>query len=99
MPEVAESHRPAALGGPGGPNSGSQPGWYVAGCFVLLLIGLYLAAGPAVQLSRWHVLYEVNPAFQEGLAWRSGNLELPRRTIDTALYNGRAYSVHPPCSH
>ncbi|MFQ5424400.1 MAG: hypothetical protein ACE5F9_10525 [Phycisphaerae bacterium] len=95
-------HRPEVSDGPSVgrehpvPAAAGQSRWHVAGCFVLMLIGLHLVAEPKVGLWKWHVIRNQNPAFQEGLAWRHGSLTLPQRTIDTALYKGRVYSVHPP---
>lgn len=32
-----------------------EPQWRIVGCFLLLLIGLYVTAGPIVRLSEWYV--------------------------------------------
>src|ERR1041384_8617084 len=67
-----------------------------AGCFLLLLIGLHLAVGQWLRLTEWRVRPESNTNFAEALAWRHGRLDLPARIHDSALYNGRIYSVNPP---
>ncbi|HVP10873.1 MAG TPA: hypothetical protein VMV94_06740 [Phycisphaerae bacterium] len=70
--------------------------WHVVACFILLLAGLYLTIGPALKLSGWHIRTELNPAFLEAQAWRDGRMDLSWRAPDTALCNGKVYSVHPP---
>lgn len=69
---------------------------YVTGCLLLLLIGLHLTISPALQLTKWHVSSDLNPAFLEARAWQAGRMTLEGRPADTALYNGKVYSVHPP---
>jgi len=54
-------------------------------------------AGPTVQDARWQVQLEYNPVFQEAQSIRRGGaLTLPERHRDTAIYDGRIHSVHPP---
>jgi len=74
----------------------AEPSWRVAVCFFLLLIGLHLTAGPILDLPNWHVDPSGNPPFQEAMAWRNGRMDLPQRARDTALFNEKFYSVHPP---
>lgn len=69
---------------------------YVLGCLLLLLIGLHVTIGPALQLTKWRVNGGVNPALLEAQAWHAGRMTLEGRPADTALYDGKVYSVHPP---
>ena len=86
MTSISDSQATAA------PASRSQ----TIGCFLLLLVGLHLAAGPVVQLSSWRVDPATNHALAEALAWRDGRLTLPGRMHDSALFEGRVYNVFPP---
>ena len=60
-------------------NPATQSRRHVWIVLLLLLTGWYLAAGPIVNLSKWHVEYDLNPAFEEAVALRSGHLDLPSR--------------------
>ena len=79
-----------------GPRPG-EPAWQVAGCLALLLVALHVVAGPKVRLSEWRLeTPTANTNFLEALAWYSGRLDIPERVHDSALYQGRVYSVNPP---
>lgn len=71
--------------------------------FLLLLVGLFLIAGPLIRLSEWSVS-PFNNGWLEANAWDSGRLDLPldaptpdtRRVNDTAWFGGKLYNVFPP---
>jgi hypothetical protein len=91
------------MGGSGRQEGGTEPpavvrqsDKHVIGCFVLLVVGLYLTIGPALQLSQWRVPKELNPCFLEALSWAEGRVALPEKGTDAALYNGKWYNVYPP---
>lgn len=81
----------AASNPPTPPSSGR-----VIGCFLLLIIGLHLAAAPFARFTSWRVDAEANPGLAEAISWKAGRLDLPRRLHDTALVEGRVYNVFPP---
>lgn len=82
---------PASLAGPA-----CASRTQIIGCFLLLLVGLHLAASPVVRLSQWRIDPQTNHAMAEALAWRDGRLSLPNRMHDSALFDGRVYNVFPP---
>ncbi|RIK68500.1 MAG: hypothetical protein DCC65_02580 [Planctomycetota bacterium] len=69
---------------------------HAIGCLLLLLVAIYLVAGPYARFSDWHVDAAENPGMAEALAWHEGRLDLPHRMHDSALYDGRVYNVFPP---
>ncbi|MFH1416837.1 MAG: hypothetical protein ABII12_00920 [Planctomycetota bacterium] len=83
--------------------SDSEPRWRVTFILILMLVGLYLAAGPLVRLSHWRIP-DSNHALIEANAWRQGRLNLPAtsadplrsRQQDTAYRDGKVYNVFPP---
>lgn len=88
------------------PSPGTEePQWRIVMVFVLMTIGLYLVAGPLVQLSQWQVQPESH-GLMEGVAWREGRLDIPPtgpdpavgifRSRDTAYRDGKVYNVFPP---
>jgi hypothetical protein len=76
----------------------------IALTFVLLIAGLYLAAGPVLQLGRWQVEPTANHGWIEANAWLGGRLDIPHRDgvqirdrlRDSALFDGKVYNVFPP---
>jgi hypothetical protein len=66
------------------------------GCFLLLLVGLYVIAAPILRPVSWVVDAQHNACHVEARAWRDGRLNLDRRYHDTAVYNGKVYSHFPP---
>lgn len=91
---------------PGRSDPGGEPRWRVAVVFVVMVVGLYLAAGPLVRLSQWRVNPETNHGLMEARAWHAGRLDLPAtrphpelghgRPRDTAYRDGKIYNVFPP---
>ncbi len=73
-----------------------EPAWQTLGCFALLLIALYLVAGPYVELPTWGVEAARNPGLMEAQAWLRGEIALEKRLWDTALFEGKAYNIYPP---
>ncbi len=73
--------------------SEEPPRWHVWGCFVLMLVGLYLVVGPKVALSRWNVTPDSNTALEEALCWRQGTLELSRSYYEDAVVDGKRYNA------
>ncbi len=70
--------------------------WEDIGCFLLLLAGLQLVAGPTTRLGEWSVDAATNVAFAEALAWHDGRLDIPRRVHDSAIFQDRVYNINPP---
>lgn len=68
--------------------------WLAGGVLVLLVVGLL----GEVHLWRPGVIFRGrdNPQIGEAEAWWRGELALPERYWDTALYEGRAFSHFPP---
>ena len=71
----------------------STPRWHVWGCFILMLVGLYLILGPKVNLSAWNVTPDANAAFEEALSWRKGTLALGRDFGEDVHVNGTQYNA------
>src|SRR6185503_15907613 len=55
-----------------------------------------VAIGHRIQLGEWAVRPETNTNFAEALALLDGHWDLPQRTFDSALFDGRVFSVNPP---
>lgn len=70
--------------------------WRVLGCWLLMMAALHVAVGHRVRPGDWTVRPESNSNFAEALALLEGHWELPQRIFDTALVDGRVYSVNPP---
>lgn len=70
--------------------------WSALGWFLLLLVALQLIVGPIVRLSQWHVDAAANTNYAEALAWHNNRLDIGARTHDSALHNGKVYSVNAP---
>ena len=83
-----------------------EPQWRIALVFLLLVVGLYLAAGPLVRLSQWRVDPDASHGLKEARAWREGRLDIPPtgpdpalgsgRPRDSAYREGKVYNVFPP---
>ena len=91
---------------PCGAPPGDEPQWRIVLVFLLMCIGLYVAAGPLVRLSEWRVAPGNNHSLMEARAWRGGRLDIPplgphaelgvNRPRDTAYKDGKIYNVFPP---
>lgn len=89
-----------------GVDPGGEPRWRVVLVLTMMLIGLYLTAGPLLRLSEWKVCPENNFNLVEARSWRAGRLDLPAtrphpemgfgRPWDTAYRDGKIYNVFPP---
>lgn len=74
--------------------------------FLLMVVALYVAAGPLLRLSLWRVEPGHNHGLLEARAWCAGRLDLDAtgphpelghgRPRDTAYRNGKIYNVFPP---
>lgn len=86
--------------------SGEPLATHVVLIFGLMLVGVYLAAGPRVRLSEWRVESDANPNVIEAVAWRHGRLDLPvrsahperagQRPLDSAVRENKVWNVFPP---
>lgn len=70
--------------------------WRVLGCWLLMMAALQVAVGHRVRLGEWTVRPESNTNLAEALALLDGHWSLPQRMFDSALFEGRVYSVNPP---
>lgn len=65
-----------------------------------VVMALYVAClvvlGPKLRFSQWYIAPENNVAAAEAMAWLDGRLDLPGRGGDTALFDGKVYSIFPP---
>lgn len=79
------------------PEAAGESPWRVAGCLVLLLVAVHVVVGPKARISEWKLTRSTgNTNFLEALAWYDGRLDIQERVWDSALYQGRVYSVNPP---
>lgn len=76
--------------------TGQESPWRVLGCWLLMMAALQVAVGHRVRLGEWTVRSDFNSNFAEAVALLDGRWEIPQRLFDTALFDGRAYSVNPP---
>ncbi len=70
--------------------------WRVLGCWLLMMAALQVAIGHRVRLGEWTVRPDTNTNLAEALALLDGHWDLPQRMFDSALFEGRVYSVNPP---
>ena len=86
-----------STGDPNGRAAGCDaPRWKVNGCLALLLIGVYLVAGPKLRLSEWRVGPPPPAPSREAIQWKAGSLEVPPPHYEVAEFEGRHYNVVSP---
>jgi len=78
---------------PPSPTHPREPPLRILAYFALLLVGLYLVAGPRVELAKWRVEPGGNAALEEAIRWKQGRLDVEMTDYEVTTLNGKRYNV------